>query len=95
MSIPAQDPLYQVFVDHLHSGAYDDQPVEAFVRDVVDHYWLTLTSGGFIPHRMREIVKVDLTHDVQDMLRAKIYGHFGIGDYNRVRQKKDPAGGRE
>jgi hypothetical protein len=80
------DPLYQVFEEHLHSGVYDDQPVEIFVRDVVDFYWTALTRSGHIPHRMQEVIRVDLHQDVQDMLRAKIYGHYGIGEYNRVRK---------
>ena len=62
--------------------------VETFVRDVVDFYWTGLTKAGHIPQRMHEILKVDLVQDVQDMLRAKIYGHYGIGEYNRLRRKK-------
>ena len=85
MSTPVQDdPLYQVFEEHLHSGMYDEQPVETFVRDVVDFYWSTLVKTGHIPQRMHEMLKVDLFQDVQDMLRAKIYGHYGIGEYNRT-----------
>ncbi len=89
MSTPVNDdPLYQVFEDHLHSGLYDEQPAETFVRDVVDFYWSTLIKSGHIPQRMHEMLKVDLFQDVQDMLRAKIYGHYGIGEYNRIRRKK-------
>lgn len=91
MSTWANDPLYKVFEEHLHSGLYDDRPVEAFVRDVVDFYWLTISREGHVPHRMHDLVKVDLTQDVQDMLRAKIYGHYGISEYNRTRRK--PAAG--
>lgn len=88
MSTPSDDPLYQIFEEHLHSGLYDDQPVETFVRDVVDFYWSSLRKAGHIPHRMHDVIKADLTQDVQDMLRAKIYGHFGIGEYNRLRRQK-------
>lgn len=88
MSMLSEDPLYQVFEEHLHSGLYDDQPVETFVRDVVDFYWSRLTKSGHVPQGLHEVLKVDLTQDVQEMLRAKIYGHFGIGEYNRVRLKK-------
>ncbi len=88
MSTLSEDPLYQVFEEHLHSGLYDDQPVEKFVRDVVDFYWLALVRTGYVPQRLHEILKSDLIQDVQDMLRAKIYGHYGIGEYNRVRRKK-------
>lgn len=84
----ADDPLYAVFEEHLHSGLYDDQPVETFVRDVVDFYWTNLQKSGHVPQRMHEMLKVDLVQDVQDMLRAKIYGHYGIGEYNRLRRKK-------
>ncbi|MGE0527617.1 MAG: hypothetical protein AB7P49_11180, partial [Bdellovibrionales bacterium] len=87
MSIPtppiqSDDPLYQIFEEHLHSGIYDDQPMEIFVRDVVDFYWVVLCRTGHVPHRLHDIIKVDLIQDVQDMLRAKIYGHYGIGEYN-------------
>ncbi|MBX3023190.1 MAG: hypothetical protein KF799_16065 [Bdellovibrionales bacterium] len=82
------DPLYQVFEEHLHSGLYDEQPVENFVRDVVDFYWTALRQRGHIPQRMQDVIRVDLTQDVQDMLRAKIYGHYGIGEYNKVRRTK-------
>ena len=88
MSTRTEDPLFAVFEDHLHSGLYDDQPVETFVRDVVDFYWKGLLKSGHIPQRMHESLKVDLVQDVQDMLRAKIYGHYGIGEYNRIRLKK-------
>lgn len=82
------DPLYQIFEEHLHSGLYDEAPVESFVRDVVDFYWTALQKSGHIPQRMQEVIRVDLVQDVQDMLRAKIYGHYGIGEYNRLRRKK-------
>ncbi|NJL25748.1 MAG: hypothetical protein HC902_11620 [Calothrix sp. SM1_5_4] len=90
MSIQLDDPLYALFEEHLHSGLYDDQPVELFVRDVVDSYWIALQKKGHIPQRLHEAMRADLAQDVQDMLRAKIYGHFGIGEYNRIRRKKTP-----
>ena len=90
MSITADDPLYQIFEQHLHSGLYDNQPMDKLVRDVVDLYWDKLRKTGFIPFRLQELVRVDLTQDVQDMLRVKIYGHYGVGEYNRVRRKKSP-----
>ena len=82
------DPLYRIFEEHLHSGLYDEQPVENFVKDVVNFYFHGLLKAGHIPHRLQEVVRVDLMQDVQDMLRVKIYGHFGIGEYNRGRRKK-------
>lgn len=88
MSTSLDDPLYQIFEEHLHSGLYDDQPIDIFVRDVVDFYLADLKKSGHVPQRMHEVIKVDLVLDVQDMLRAKIYGHFGIGEYNRLRRKK-------
>lgn len=88
MSTDVSDPLYQIFEEHLHSGLYDSQPVEAFVRDVVEFYFHNLMKTGHIPQRMHESLKNDLAADVQDMLRAKIYGHYGIGEYNRIRRKK-------
>lgn len=88
MSIQLEDPLYQIFEDHLHSGLYDDQPVEALVRDVVDFYWTTLQRSGHIPHRMQDLVRVDLIQDVTEMLRTKIYGHYGVAEYNQLRNKK-------
>ena len=88
MSTHAEDPLYQVFEEHLHSGLYDNQPVETFVKDVVDFYWITLQKTGHVPQQLHEVLKGDLLQDVQDMLRAKIYGHYGIGEYNRIRRTK-------
>ena len=88
MSTLPDDPLYQIFEEHLHSGLYDDQPVENFVRDVVDSYWRDLQRLGHIPQRMHEAMRVDLLQDVTDMLRSKIYGHYGIGEYNKSRRKK-------
>ena len=88
MSTLPDDPLYQIFEEHLHSGQYDDQPVENFVRDVVDAYWRNLQRRGHIPQRMHEAMRVDLLQDVTDMLRTKIYGHYGIGEYNQFRRKK-------
>lgn len=82
------DPLYRVFEEHLHSGLYDQKPVESFVIDVVEFYWRELQNQGHIPQRLEETIRVDLLQDVQDMLRVKIYGHFGIGDYNRGRRSK-------
>ncbi len=87
-TVQLDDPLYQVFEEHLHSGLYDDQPIETFVRDVVDFYWTALLRGGHIPHRLQDIIRNDLSQDVQEMLRAKIYGHYGIGEYNSLRRKK-------
>lgn len=88
MSTQLDDPLYQIFEDHLHSGLYDDQPADTFVRDVVDFYWIALLKRGHVPQRLHQLLKVDLVQDVQDMLRAKIYGHYGISEYNRLRHKK-------
>lgn len=88
MSTHQEDPLYQIFEEHLHSGLYDDQPVEIFIRDVVDFYWSGLSKSGHIPQRIHEVLRVDLVQDVHEMLRAKIYGHYGIGEYNRIRRKK-------
>jgi len=88
MSIHLDDPLYQIFEQHLHSGLYDDLPVEKFVSDVTEYYWLALKKTGNIPQRMHETLRVDIGQDVQDMLRAKIYGHFGIAEYNRQRRAK-------
>lgn len=86
MSPSQDDPLYAIFLEHLHSGRYDQQPVETFLRDVVDYYWRELTTREHVPQRMVETVRGDLTADVQDMLRVKIYGHYGIQDYNRSRK---------
>jgi hypothetical protein len=82
-----QDPLYVVFEEHLHSGLYDEQTTDIFVRDVVDFYYHKLVKEGYIPHRMQDLVKADLTQEVKDMLRSKTYGHRGIADYNRARKK--------
>lgn len=88
MSNQLVDPLYEIFVDHLHSGLYDERPVEQFVRDVVESYWRLLAGRNAFTAAMEEYVKVDLAQDVQEMLRVKIYGHYGIGEYNRIRRKK-------
>lgn len=88
MSTHPEDPLYNVFEEHLHSGLYDKLPVEKFVNDVVDFFWVTLSSRGHIPQHMQELVRIDLQQDVQDMLRMKIYGHYGIAEYNKGRRKK-------
>jgi hypothetical protein len=92
MSITQEDPLYRIFEEHLHSGLYDETPVDQFVRDVVDFYYTSLNRIGHVPHRLQEPLKIDLIQDVQEMLRLKIYGHYGIGEYNRFRRKKSAAG---
>lgn len=88
MSTQPEDPLYNVFEEHLHSGLYDNLPVEKFVNDVVDFFWAKLSARGHIPQHMQELVRIDLQQDVQDMLRMKIYGHYGISEYNKGRRKK-------
>ncbi len=88
MSTQLDDPLYIVFEQHLHSGLYDDQPIEKFIKDVVDFYWESINRQGHVPHRMHDLMKLDLLQDVHDMLRAKTYGHFGIGEYNKMRRLK-------
>jgi hypothetical protein len=85
MSTTHDDPLYEVFEEHLHSGLYDEAPIENFIRDVVDFYWTSLNRQGHVPHRWHEHLRVDLVQDVHDMLKVKIYGHYGIGEYNRAR----------
>lgn len=82
------DPLYVIFEEHLHSGLYDEVPLEQFIRDVVDYYIQDLNRKGHVPHKWHEILRTDLAHDVQEMLKAKIYGNYGIGEYNRTRRKK-------
>lgn len=82
------DPLYRIFEEHLHSGLYDATPVEMFVRDVVDFYWKQLSDSGHIPHRLHEPLRHDFHQDVQEMLKTKTYGHYGIGEYNRIRHRK-------
>ncbi len=88
MSTQLEDPLFKIFEEHLHSGLYDDQPVEKFIKDVVDFYWESINRIGHVPHRMHELMKLDLLQDVHDMLRAKTYGHYGIGEYNKMRRQK-------
>jgi hypothetical protein len=88
LSTEVEDPLYRIFEEHLHSGLYDELPQDQFVRDVVDYYWKMLMMGGHIPHKMQEQLQVDLQQDVREMLKSKIYGHFGIGEYNRIRREK-------
>ncbi len=88
LSTGLEDRLYMIFEEHLHSGMYDTLPAEQFVRDVVDFYWKTMSFDGSVPLAMKETLKVDLSQDVQEMLKTKIYGHFGIGEYNRIRRKK-------
>lgn len=82
------DPLYRIFEEHLHSGLYDDQSEEIFLRDVVDFYLHTLGALGFVPMRIQEHLRNDLHVDAKDMLRAKLYGHYGIGAYNQSRIRK-------
>jgi hypothetical protein len=86
MSTLREDPLYQVFEEHLHSGLYDELPVDQFIRDVVDFYWTSLHRTGYVPHKLHEPLMMDFVQDVQDMLKLKIYGHYGIGEYNRSRR---------
>lgn len=88
MSIQSDDPLYTVFEECLHSGLYDNEPVDKFVKDVVDAYWGKLLNYGHIPYQMQELLRMDLVQEVHDMLRAKTYGHYGIGEYNKVRRTK-------
>jgi len=88
LSTTTEDPLFQIFVEHLHSGLYDELPADQFVRDVVEFYWASLMRVGHVPHRLREPLRADLTQDVQEMLKAKTYGHYGIAEYNRGRRKK-------
>ena len=47
-----------------------------------------LTDTGHVPHKMQQSLRMDLGQDVVDMLKSKIYGHYGIGEYNRIRLKK-------
>lgn len=82
------DPLYLIFEEHLHSGLYDEAPIEQFVQDVVDFYFNFLSREGHIPQRLQESLRLDLMQDVSDMLKAKIYGHYGIAEYNQRRRKK-------
>lgn len=89
MSRVVEDPLYAVFEQHLHSGLYDESGTEKLVQDVVDFYWRSLSSSGHIPQRLQEALRVDLATDVMDMLKTKIYGHYGVGEYNRIRLKKN------
>ena len=84
----SDDPLYRIFEEHLHSGLYDDQTEEVFLRDIVDFYLHELKGYGFIPLKIHEHLQSDLLGEVTEMLRAKTYGHFGIGAYNKARSKK-------
>ena len=88
MSTPLEDPLYRIFEEHLHSGLYDDLPVELFIRDVVTFYWTVLHRNGHVPHGLIDALQTDLIQDVKEMLHAKTYGHYGIADYNRKRRRK-------
>lgn len=88
LSTLVEDPLYTIFEEHLHSGLYDERPIEHFVRDVVEFYFKLLTDKGHVPQRLHESLRLDLAQDVTDMLKTKIYGHFGIGEYNRIRRQK-------
>ena len=88
MSTLREDPLYQIFEEHLHSGLYDEAPTDQFVRDVVEFYFTTLKRTGHIPQQLQDPLRVDLAEDVVEMLKRKIYGHYGIVEYNRIRLKK-------
>ena len=81
-----EDPLYRIFEEHLHSGLYDEAPVEMFVRDVVDYYWFVLHREGHVPQPVQERLKNELGMDVHEMLKAKTYGFYGISEYNKGRK---------
>ena len=85
MSTTPDDELYRIFEERLYSGDYDDQPTEVLLTDVVDRYWAALDMTRTVPMQLQRNVRNDLTDDVRDMLRRKIYGHLGVGEFNRAR----------
>ena len=88
MSTQAHDQLYRIFETRLHSGDYDDLPVDNLLLDVVEVYWDELNGDVSVPVRMQVNVKADLIEDLRDMLRIKIYGSHGVGEYNRRRNER-------
>ena len=88
MSTPRDDQLYTIFEERLLSGEFDDQPTEVLLADVVDRYLTWLGADRAVPVHMRQTVRNDLLDDVRDMLRLKIYGHLGIGEFNKSRRGK-------
>ena len=88
MSTPRDDQLYQIFEERLYSGDFDDQPTEALLDDVVNRYLETIGAKQTVPLHLQKNVRTDLLEDVRDMLRLKIYGHVGVGDFNKRRKEK-------
>ena len=88
MSTAVEDPLYSLFETRLHSGLYDEATTEQLVHDVVELFWTFLRQRGHVPMQLHEPLKADLRQDVFDMLKVKLYGHPGIGEYNRTRRKR-------
>ena len=86
MSTPREDQLYRIFEARLLSGEFDELPPEALLTDVVDRYCQSINANQTVPLHLQKNVRNDLLEDVRDMLRLKIYGYAGVGEFNRKRK---------
>lgn len=79
------DRLYCIFEQHLFNALVENESTEEFLTYVVKEYLEEIRSmGTLIPEHARSI-EDDLREEVLEMLRKKIYGHYNLAEYRRIK----------
>ncbi len=81
--MPAQDPLYHLFEQHLLNALVENESTEDFLNRVVQDYLGTLDRQGMIPRGQISIIESDLKEEVLEMYRKKTYGHFSLASFRK------------
>lgn len=82
--IPAVDPLYVIFEEHLYNFEDADADRKTFIVNVVHDYLTHLRKMNLtVPKSLEQPIVEELAEQVNTMLVKKIYGCLSIEDFQR------------
>ena len=87
----ANDPLHDLFKNHIALINPDTQSVEDLVYEVVGDYMAHLMKEGHIPATHMDALETDLKEEVLEIYRKVTYGYMNLKDYKAAQKSKGKA----
>lgn len=88
------DPLYNIFIDHLHNIADESENEIELIQKIVTEFLESAIKSSWIPFAAFQEVVEDLHFEVLEMYRKKTYGSISLEDY-RLRNLETKKGPQE
>jgi len=85
-AIPESMDVYKLVLKAIRSGKYDETSEDLLVEEARKEYFSALKKTGvIIPTENHSVVD----QEIRDTIKAIIYGHFSIKDFNRNKRTKN------